>query len=835
MYFSVRMSENIDERHKTGLDLSKVDNQELAVKIGSQLGEVEDTVDYAARFDGAVVAKIVACEKHPDADKLQVCMIDDGGVTKDVDRNEEGFVQVVCGAPNARAGITVAWIPPEFIVPNSYGTDEEFKLDKRKIRGVISNGMLASPSELGFSDDHDGILEINKAEVGEKQVQPGTPLVDLFGLDDYLIDIENKMFTHRPDLFGNLGISREVAGILGKKFTSPAWYTKPVDLEFADSDMKIELNNSVKDLVPRFTVGLVQNVKVADSPIWMQAYLSRVGVKAINNIVDITNYYSMLTAQPTHAFDYDKLVAASKGGKANIGTRMAKKGEKLVILGGKEIELTEKDIVIATDKKAVALAGVMGGAETEVDENTKRIVIECATFDMYAIRRTSMRHGLFTDAVTRYSKGQNPHQNEAILKKMMQDLSKSYGFKPVGYFEDSTKLKANKTFEVSTEFINSRLGSDLKTSELSTMLHNVEFKVLQSKDTLTVTAPFWRTDISIPEDIVEEIGRLFGYDNLPLNLPARSSKPTAKDPLMNTKVNIRDSLSNAGANELLTYSFVEGKLLESVGQDPENSFGISNALSPELEYFRQSATPSLLSKVNMNIRKGFDEFAIFEIAKTHNKNHSDDGEDGLPLEIETTALVYANKDPKSATAFYCAKAYLDQLAKSFGIKFSYKPFNEYPGYSIISSFDIERSAMVFIDDDFCGIIGEYRAEVEQNLKLPRNSAGFELSTESLMNAKTASDYKPASEFPSSNQDITLKVAKNLPVVEVESIIENSLKNTGLWYRFKLISIYSDNDTHKNVTFRITMADYKKTLTTEDLNKIIKGIVKATKTIKAEQI
>lgn len=835
MIYSTGVAKYYAADQKTGLNLDKVSNDELVKLIGSQLGEVEGVEDYAGKLEGVVVAKVISCEKHPDADKLKVCMIDDGGVTKKVDRNPEGLVQVVCGAPNAKAGILVAWIPPGNIVPSTVGTDDEFKLEARKLRGVVSNGMLASGKELGINDEHGGILEIDPSSEADKLLEPGTPFVKLYGLDDYLIDIENKMFTHRPDLFGNFGISREVAGILGQKYTSPDWYMNPVELDFAKSDMRISLNNTVKDVVPRLTVGLVDRVNVEPAAIWMQALINRWGSKSINNIVDYTNYYSIFTAQPTHAFDYDKLIAASGDKGAVLGTRMAKKGEKLRILGGKEITLDPSDIVIATDKKAVALAGVMGGAETEVDENTKRIVIECATFDMYTIRRTSMRHGLFTDAVTRYSKGQSPHQNEVVLKKMMSDMADYSGFKPAAYLEDSAKLKPNKTFEVSSEFINARLGSDLTTDQMSTMLHNVEFKVMQSKDVMTVTAPFWRTDIAIPEDIVEEIGRLYGYDNLQPSLPRRTSKPTAVDSLLATKRQIRKSLAAAGANEALTYSFINGKLLENVGQDAKNSFAIINALSPELEYYRQSVTPSLLDKVNMNIRKKYDEFALFEIARTHSKLHATDGPGGLPLELETTGLVYANKDDKSTPAFYCAKAYLELLGQGFGIKFSYKPFEQDPGYPMTSSFDINRSAMVFIGNEFCGIIGEYRPEVEQALKLPRNSAGFELSTESLMNAKPTTIYTPTSDFPISTQDLTLQVKKDLTFAELERLVVKTLEESKLWYDLSVISIYSDNDKTKNVSFRIKVAAFDKTLETSQVNGLVESIVSICEGVSASQI
>ena len=808
------------------LDLSALSLEELSARIGSQLGEVEWTRDSGQAYDGAVVAKIVSCEKHPDADKLSVCFIDDNGSADAVDRNEKGHIQVVCGAPNVKEGLSVVWLAPGSIVPSTVGTDEEFELSAREIRGVVSNGMIASERELGISDEHEGIMELSPEDVLEELLTPGTPFKKLFGLDDWLIDIENKMFTHRPDCFGNLGITRELSGILGQKFESPEWYLKPVELDFSESDMKIELFNDIKDLCPRFATGFMDEIKMNKSPTYLRAYLKRIGSKSINTVVDHTNWIMMRTAQPTHAFDYDKVAALSSGDGAILGPRLAKKGEKLKLLGGKEIELTEHDLVIATDKQPVALAGIMGGEETEVDENTKRIIIEGATFDMYSIRRSTMRHGIFTDAATRFTKGQSPHQNEQVIKRIMYDLQHECSAKSVGYQEASSKLANNKTVSVSKDFINSRLGSSLSTKDISTMLSNVEFDVQVSQDNLKVLAPFWRMDIHIPEDIVEEVGRLYGYDNLPLELPKRSSKPAIVDELLTTKQKIRQVLSAAGANELLTYSFVDGQLIEKAQQDVKHSFTITNAISPELEYYRQSVQPSLLDKVYQNIRQGYNEFALYEVAKTHSTEMY--GADNLPQELEVLGLVYVNNDPKSETAFYSAKKYVDELSRSLNLKVEYKLFEEDPDFDVTRPFDLSRSAQIFIQDKLVGIVGEFKQEVESAFKLPRQSAGFEMFTDSLTSGVSSSNYRALPDFPKSSQDITLVVSKDLSFAALESAVKHILVDSSLWYDYKITSIYSDNDKEKNVTFRITLADYKKTMTKDEVSQIISKVADYTK-------
>jgi phenylalanyl-tRNA synthetase beta chain len=461
MKVSVSWIRNLNNLYKTSADPMPKGIDDLVEKIGAQLGAVEEVIDLGKRYEGIVVVKVVSCEKHPNADKLSLCFVDDGGVVKDVERNEQGHVQVVCGAPNVKAGLTVAWIPPGATVPSTYDKDP-FVLEARELRGKVSNGMLASPQELALGDSHEGILVITE------EVDSGTPFAKVYKLDDYIIDIENKMFTHRPDLFGQLGIAREIAGIYNHSFKSPSWYK--IDAQIPESgsqdDLKVEVKNEIPELVPRFCLLPIKDIKVGPSPAWMQSVLSRIGVKSINNIVDLTNYYAHLTAQPSHAYDYDKLKALSSGGGAQFVIRKSKKGEKLKLLGGKEITLQEGAIMIATDKQAIGLGAVMGGAETEVDENTKNIVLEVANFDMNTIRRMSMAYGLFTDASTRFTKGQSPLQNQAVVAKLAEDVMRFAGGRVSGSLIDDNHIDAEvlkrgslfPAVNTTVGFINERLG-----------------------------------------------------------------------------------------------------------------------------------------------------------------------------------------------------------------------------------------------------------------------------------------------------------------------------------------------------------------------------------------
>jgi len=849
MKFSLKLAQHTSSAYGTSKDPFEYGVDEIVQKIGLQLGAVEDVVRTGDKYDGVVTAKVVSCEKHPNADKLSLCMIDDGGVVQNMDRDESGYIQVVCGASNVAAGQTIAWIPPGVTVPST-AHKEPFVLEARELRGKVSNGMIASMKELAIGDEHDGILEITADDVGEELLKPGTEFKKLYGLDDVIIDCENKMFTHRPDCFGNLGIAREVAGIFGDKFTSPEWYTDAITNE-KTADLPLDVKNDITSKVPRFTVQAMSDVEVSKSPMWLQAYLNNIGIKSINNIVDYTNFFSMNTGQPLHAFDYDKVKKLSENGVV-LQPRMAKKDEEITLLGGKTVKLSEDDIVIATDKTAIAIGGVMGGADTEVDDNTKNIIIECANFDMYAIRRTSMRHGLFTDAVTRFNKGQSPLQNDKVLAKMVEEVVKYAGGKVASEVFDIAgfDLSASNLNTVTTtaNFINSRLGTALSEEEIKKLLENTEFTVaLQSSATnpqsaaeIHITAPFWRMDIGIPEDIVEEVGRLHGYQNIPIELPARTSKPSPKNQVREFKQLIRSKLVPTGANEVLTYSFVHGDLMKKTGSDPEKwAIHLRNALSPELQYYRTSLLPSLLAKVHGNIKAGAgsdsNEFALFEIGKVHVKGHNEEakGEEGLPKQMNRIALVVAadmkTTGDQDSSAYFQAKKYVD-LVTNGQAKYQSLDTNEYP---LTSPYQKERSAVVTLGEDgqFIGVVGELRTSVRKALKLPNFCAGVELDLDLLRENYQEVSYKQMSNYPSTAQDVTYEVAADTLWETVHEFIraELSVARAESGYNFTVVpqDIFQKEDSDKKrFSFRMEFNHDDKTLKTEEVNKLLENVSKA---------
>ncbi|AHB42713.1 Phenylalanine-tRNA ligase beta subunit [Candidatus Saccharibacteria bacterium RAAC3_TM7_1] len=795
---------------------------ELVKKINSQLGKVEETINLGERYEKAVIVKVVSCEDHPNADRLHVCRVDDGGVVQDVERDENGHVQVVCGAPNVHTDMYAVWLPPSSTVPASFAEKEPFVLEKREIRGVMSNGMLAAGDELAINSDHDGIIEIDPDEwkPSDEAVKPGVSFAKLYGLDDHVIDIENKMFTHRPDLFGQLGVAREIAGIHHQAFTSPDWYAGAPEFSSA-SGLEFEVSNNADGNVPRLMTVAIKDVVVKPSPLWLQCALMRLGAKPINNIVDVTNYIMLLTAQPVHAYDYDKL----RGHK--LVARMALPGEEVTLLNHKQYALDVTDIVIADAEGPIGLAGIMGGGDSEVSDETKNVVLEVANFDMYTIRKSSMHHGLFTDASNRFNKGQSPLQNSYVMNLLMTSLRDVAGGEQASDVFDSGTDRVNEPIAGSVDFINQRLGLGLSASEMRQLLENVEVKI-GLENGITVEPPFWRTDIRLAEDVVEEVGRLYGFDKLPLELPLRTMAPTVKDAILTMKTKVRESLSRAGANEVLTYSFVHERVLEQSGQDSAQAYRLSNALSPDLQYYRLSLTPSLLDKIHMNIKAGHDEFALFEFGKAHRKDDMDD--EGLPREYERLAFVYAAKK-SSETAYYKAKHYLETLAPEV----SYIPLRdfsiEYPIFDQLAQpFEPGRAAVVMSGEHFVGVIGEYKASVRRAFKLPETTAGFEIFQSFLVKQKPAT-YQPLSRFPSVTQDISLRIPVATTYAAVFELARQATNEAASNLRFDIspLALYQPEGSDvKTVTLRFKVTSDNRTLKEEEVSSVVAAVAAAGK-------
>lgn len=831
---SMKVSLNI-VKSLVNFELPPVD--ELVARVNAQLGSVEKVIDLGAQYKDARIVHVVQCEPHPNADRLHVCLIDDGGAVANIPRDDKGYVQVVCGAPNVHADMWAVWLPPNSTVPASFADAEPFVLGARKLRGVLSQGMLAAADELAIGTDHDGIVEISGRDMPKGAVlRAGDSFAQVFGLDDVVLDIENKMFTHRPDCFGQLGVAREISGIFGQAFTSPDWYR--VAQKFADgSGLKLDVYNDIPDLVPRFMAVAVKNVAVQPSPLWLQCQLVAMGGKPINNIVDATNYIMLMTAQPTHAYDYDKLC----GGK--LGARMAREGETIALLNGKTYTLGTDDIVIADGERAVALGGIMGGADTEVSSDTNNVVLECASFDMYAVRKTAMRHGVFTDALSRFNKGQSPLQNAPVLKRLMgmiggEQASEVHDKKQ--FSDEFDEYFAGKytpaNIDINSSFINQRLGLQLTDSDIYTLLNNVEVHNHGPEDELgymCIQVPFWRTDIELKEDVVEEVGRLYDFGKLPRELPQRSTKPTPKNPHRELKRQIREQLSRAGANEALTYSFVHEHILKRAEQHADQAYKLSNALSPDLQYYRLSVLPSLLDKVHANIKAGHDEFCLFEIGKGHDVRlpHS---EDGLPSEQTFVDAVYAAKKARASAPYYQVQRMAVRLLSSLGAQFELAPMatenddgKELSGveFEVAAPFDRQRSAWILCGKERLGIVGEFKQAVRRNFKLPEYAAGFSINFDRLLaQPRDEQAYRPLSRFPSTSRDVSLRAPRDVSYAElyhvVQAAVDESAGDITVTIEPRAIFQPANDRSIKTTTFRLRMTHYERTLTDADAKPIV---------------
>ena len=758
----------------------KVSDEELVRLIGARLVEVEGVIDETHKYDNIYIVRVEKAEKIPDT-HLTLCQINVGDVeVSKVEKNAEGLVQVVCGAPNVREGMLAVWIAPGAVVPASVNEDAPFVIGKRKMLGKYeSNGMLAGADELDFDDKHEKIAEINPAVA-----KPGDSLADVFELNDKILDIENKSLTHRPDCFGMIGFAREVAGILGLAFeTSHFGHTQGRSAELTvlneafPNAIKISIEPSI---CARYTAIILEKHGELKRKYltWQDTILSKSGMRTVDPVVDTTNYLMLLTGQPLHAFDYDKFVAVGDREKPEINIRLAKLGERLALLDDKEIELNENDIVIASGEVPVALAGAMGGKTTEIDENTRKIILESATFSLYNLRKTQMAHGIFSEAITRFTKGQPPYQTLAVAEECAKMLSD--GFKVAAVADKYPKPEETIVVKITTEEINNLLGTEYSKDLIVKTLENVEFAVKENGDLLEVTTPAWRTDIHIKEDIIEEVGRLLGYDNILPTLPLHQTAEPNK--MWEFKKQIRGIMRRLGANELLTYSFVSGKLLEKAGQDPNNSYKIVNSISPELQYIRQSIVPSLLDKAYVNQKIPFDKFALYEINKVYQKAWGMDLEN-VPVEKMQMGMVLAERK-NTGTAYYKAKKYAEELLKELHISAKFLPLKG--DLAVSKPFEPKRSAEIITEDgEVLGVVGEFKNSVRLNFKLAEYLAGFEFDINKLI--EKANGKKEIYLGEIEKRDLTVKTAGTY--AELIEKIEKVLVKNNVVAEITPISIY----------------------------------------------
>lgn len=808
-------------------DLPEID--ELSKLIGARLVEIESIENLNEKYKDVVIARVISAKKVEGSDHLNLCKIDDGGKRDGVERDENGFVQVVCGAPNVREGLFVAWLPPKAIVPETFG-GENFQLSARKLMGNMSNGMIASLRELGLGDEHDGILEISP-ETFENGLQAGDSFAEKFELNDYLLEVENKSLTHRPDCFGIIGFAREVAGILGQKFVEPD-FIKQSDFGFeVNNDKSIVIDAQDSEICERYTAAIFDVSDILKNPnlTLEKTYLLRSGMRPIDIITDLANELMLETGQPLHTFDFDKLAKINGGKNVKMTVRKAFENEELELLDGRKIKMSQNDIVIATgenDENAVALAGAMGGKSTEIDENTTRILVESATFNLYNLRNTQMRHGIFSEAITRFTKGVPEMMSRKVLDLFGVQLF-ALGGKSLSEIADSKgDFYYNKSeISVSKDKINQILGTNFSSEEIRKTLENVGILTKNDNSEIFVV-PFWRNDLHIEEDLIEEVGRLNGYDNIKLQLPKRTFRAVKKAKIDLLQSEIREILVSSGANEILTYTFVHGDLLKKAGQDPKNAYKIINSISPELQYYRQTLTPSLLSKVNQNIRAGFSEFAIFEMNKITEKTLGLN-EENVPFEQKKLAFIYTKN--KGENTFFEAKNYAEFLFNKLGLKVKFIKF-DLSKSPLSTEFEPKRSALIQVSNSegekILGVIGEFKKKIQKALKLPESTAGFELDLGILLEntGRTSVKIKDFSKFQSVERDISINVDESRQFAEIFDIFKDiSSEFKDVEIETLPIDIFNNGDGTKNISIRFKITPFEKTLNGDEIRDIMQKI------------
>lgn len=800
-------------------------NKEIVNAIKEHIGEVETYQDLSKDYSGIVVAEIIDRKDHPNADKLGVYQIDAGF---------DELIQVLAGDKTLEVGDKVAYLKPGTTVPSTIYTEASpVVLQSKDMRGLISEGMLGSEKELNLGNDHSFVMRLSKdAPVGKS-------FASYYDLDDYIIDIENKALTNRGDLFGILGLARELTVIFGNAFTTPAWYLDyEKNLTSESNCLQLEVINDAEALCPRYTAIAMDNILVEASPMWLQSALIKLGYKPVNNIVDVTNYISQISGQPLHAFDYDKVLSNDPNGKgiAHLNVRMATENESLLGLDGKVHQLNDRIMVIADSTNPLAIAGIIGGSETEVDSNTQRIIIECANFDKTSIRKTSMMLGLTTEAGTKFKHALDPNQCIPVLKetvRMIKETTKAtIASDMVDIYSNPEKTKE---ITLSISKLNSQLGLGLEKDTTLQILSNLEYQLVsQEDDLITMKIPSWRKDLTIKEDIHEDIGRIYGYNNIEPVLPTKKIIPAKDNTMFSLKKTIRQVLADSGANEIDTFSFIDIPTLQRANLDPDQAYKLKNPVAPELALMRTSLIPSLLVKTQSNLQEGFNKFVLFELNIPHISGYVE--EDGLPQEDWHLSAIFTSTEKRNDSAYYLAKRYLEKLLDTLNIsEIKYTLLAEYSEKKLSIDlknssymFDQNTSAVVKVGDAILGIVGEIDNKVKTNFKLPKYTAALDINLNLLSTIETSnSTYIETPKYPESSIDLCFEVKDTIQYRDLSNAITAIINNDELKGQESCLDIYKEkeNDESKKITFNVVLRNYTKTLTDKDVRAITDKIVK----------
>ena len=783
-----------------------LDLKKLAYDLTMSTVEVEDVEYLARRFDKMAVGVISSVEPHPNADKLRVCKVDLGGDVK----------EIVCGGINLREGMRVAVACPGAMV-RWHGEGEPVEIKNSKLRGVASYGMICASDEIGLGDLFPASQEAEILDLSAFDAAAGTPLAEALDLDDVLLEIDNKSMTNRPDLWGHYGIAREIAALYNLPLKTIEPYKPDVQ-----SDFKVEIEDP--DRCTRYIGVEMSGVAVKPSPYQMQSRIWKAGMRPINALVDITNYVMLATGNPTHAFDADNIVD-------HIVVRRAADGETLTLLNEKELALCGDDLVITDAKGPVALAGVMGGAKDSILPKTTRVILEVANFESTGIRRTALRYDTRTEASSRYEKAVDPERCDQALSLSMHYFQELYPeLKVTGFCDRYVKKLQRAEIDVSLTWLAKRLGKDLSNEVIRQKLELLGFDVAIDGDNMHVVAPTWRStgDISIKDDVMEEVARLYGYDNFEAT-EFTTTFTAAINQLDQTLVRgIKEYLAfRCGMQEVYTYPWMNDVYANAVLQNLDGVLKLSTPPAPELSYIRSSLLPNLCEAVMKNERY-FDEFSLFEEAQVFfDRNYTSpyDPTEALPEQRRHIAAALASGRKDVGLLFREAKGVLEYMPRfthmeGFAFRKEEKPvwadsvvwLNVYRGEEKIGDLGL-LSKKVSLE---CGI---------KNLSVML----FEIDATKLVPLRSRTNkFAHLAEYPETDYDISMLFASDVKWTDIYDAILGQKKASALLKDASFVDEYRGKQIpsgKKSVTIRLTIGSGEKTLTSQEIESAAGQVMK----------
>jgi len=768
---------------------------DLASRLTMAGTEVKGIQVIGDSWGNIVVGQIVAVSPHPNADRLSLATIDLGTERQ----------TVVCGAPNLRLGDKVAFahVGAQLIDGHS---GQAFRLKPAKIRGVVSNGMACSEKELGISDSHEGIMVL------PAEAPIGTPLADYLG--DAILDID--VTPNRPDCLSVIGIAREVAALTGQgvHFAEVEYEEKASPI-----DQQISVEIVASDLCPRYCASLIAGVKVAESPRWMQQRLLKCGMRPINNVVDITNYVMLEYGQPLHAFDYDRI----KGKK--IIVRRAAEGETIVTLDGVEQLPSEDMLVIADGQQAVAIAGVMGGADSEVTPETASVLLEAANFNPPSIHYTGRVLRLPSEACMRFERGISPALTIPALKRATQLIIQLAGGKAAkGLIDVYPGKRVPESISLSTAQVKQLLGVEFSLDQIVAALTSLSFDCeLVSASEVWVTAPYWRSDIHQAVDLIEEVARVIGYDKIPATMLAQPVPRQSPEPILSLKQEVRHHLIGYGFQEVITYSLTSLEMLNKLLPEPHplepKPIRVANPMTVEQEYLRPNLRANLLAVLSVNKRYEDGGIRLFELGKVYLPRQKD-----LPSEPEMLCgILSGSRFEKSwhggdeLLDFYDAKGVIEGLLSHLGIEASFEESRDE------SLHPVKQAAMIIAGNKL-GVVGELHPKVLQAFEIPEAACLFEIDLTALLPFTLGHKmFQPIPRFPTIVRDVALVVDAGVTHQRVEDII----KSFPLVERVTIFDVYSGGQLppgKKSLAYSITFQSPTHTLTDEEVNQVQQQIL-----------